>query len=230
MGPRKRNEPVGRSGSAIPARVRRTASETACTASVCPISRLPSSLSIRSSFWVSPSSSRPAGIPVQAPTTSAMSSEPTSSLTIVSLSLEASSASAASSSSRSRPGISPYSSLEAASKSPSRWARSAWPRSSSSRSFSSPTRLRPCFSFSQRALRPRSSSSLSARSRRSFSRRCLEAGSDSFLSASSSMRNRSTERWSSSISSGEESISIRSREAASSTRSMALSGRKREVM
>ena len=37
---------------------------------------------MRSSFSVSPSSSRPAGMPVQAPTTSAMSSGPTSSLTI----------------------------------------------------------------------------------------------------------------------------------------------------
>ena len=37
---------------------------------------------MRSSFCVSPSSSRPAGMPVQAWTTSAMSSGPTSSLSI----------------------------------------------------------------------------------------------------------------------------------------------------
>ena len=43
VGPRNRNEPVGRLGSATPARVRRTASETACTALRCPITRLPSS-------------------------------------------------------------------------------------------------------------------------------------------------------------------------------------------
>jgi hypothetical protein len=46
-------------------------------------------------------------------------------------------------------------------------------------------------------------------------------------SASSSIRIRSTARCSSSISTGLLSISIRSRDAASSTRSMALSGRKR---
>ena len=42
---------------------------------------------MRSSFAVSPSSSRPAGIPVQAPTTSATSSGPTSSRTIAERSL-----------------------------------------------------------------------------------------------------------------------------------------------
>ena len=39
VGPRNRNEPVGRSGSAIPARERRTASRPARTAVVWPISR-----------------------------------------------------------------------------------------------------------------------------------------------------------------------------------------------
>ena len=73
---------MGRSGSATPARARRTASDTACTARVWPITRLPSSSSIRSSLAVSPSSSRPAGMPVQEDTTSATSSGPTSSFTI----------------------------------------------------------------------------------------------------------------------------------------------------
>jgi len=82
VGPRNRNEPVGRSGSATPERDRRTASETARTASGWPTTRLPSPSSIRRSFWVSPSSSRPAGMPVQAWTTSAMSSGPTSSFSI----------------------------------------------------------------------------------------------------------------------------------------------------
>src|SRR5450759_1193098 len=84
VGPRNRNEPVGRSGSATPERARRTASDTARTASACPTRRLPSSSSIRSSLAVSPSSNRPAGMPVQAATTSATSSGPTSSLTIAS--------------------------------------------------------------------------------------------------------------------------------------------------
>ncbi len=82
VGPRNRNEPVGRSGSDTPARARRTASDTACTARAWPITRCPISVSIRSSLAVSPSSSRPAGIPVQEDTTSATSSGPTSSFTM----------------------------------------------------------------------------------------------------------------------------------------------------
>ena len=61
VGPRNRNEPVGRFGSEMPARERRTASLTAFTASCWPISRSPMTSSIRSSLAVSPSSSRPVG-------------------------------------------------------------------------------------------------------------------------------------------------------------------------
>ena len=84
VGPRKRNEPVGRFGSEMPARLRRTASLTARTAASWPISRAPMIDSMLSSFSVSPWSSRPAGMPVQALMTSAMSSAPTRSLTMVS--------------------------------------------------------------------------------------------------------------------------------------------------
>ena len=82
VGPRKRNDPVGRFSSAIPARARRTASDTARTASAWPTTREPSSSSMRSSLAVSPSSMRPAGMPVHADTTSATSSGPTSSLSM----------------------------------------------------------------------------------------------------------------------------------------------------
>ena len=58
---------------------------TARTASAWPTTRAPSASSIRSSLAVSPSSSRPAGMPVHAETTSAMSSGPTSSLSIAPL-------------------------------------------------------------------------------------------------------------------------------------------------
>ena len=54
VGPRNRNEPVGRLGSAMPARERRTASLTAVTASRWPISRAPMTDSISSSLAVSP--------------------------------------------------------------------------------------------------------------------------------------------------------------------------------
>ena len=60
--------------------------------------------------------------------------------------------------------------------------------------------------------------------------RSRDAGSDSFWSANSSIFSRSTCRRSRSISSGEDSISMRSREAASSMRSIALSGSWRPVM
>ena len=107
VGPRKRNDPVGRSGSATPARERRTASDTARTASVCPMRRAPMIASIDSSFSVSPCSRRPAGMPVHAEITSAMSSAPTRSLTIRSADAVADSACWAASSSASREGISP---------------------------------------------------------------------------------------------------------------------------
>ena len=52
----------------------------------------------------------------------------------------------------------------------------------------------------------------------------------SFVSARFSMSSDTMRRSTSSISAGTESICVRRREAASSTRSMALSGRKRSVM
>ena len=96
---------MGRSGSAMPARERRTASETAVTAARWPISRSPMTSSMRSSLAVSPSSSRPVGMPVHASTTSAISSGPTSSRTIGSVT--DSSATAACSSCFSSSGIRP---------------------------------------------------------------------------------------------------------------------------
>jgi len=73
---------VGRSGSATPARERRTASDTERTAARWPISRSPTTSSMRSSFSVSPWSSLPVGMPVHAETTSATSSGPTRSAII----------------------------------------------------------------------------------------------------------------------------------------------------
>src|SRR6266581_1512517 len=157
VGPRNRKEPVGRSGSEMPARDLRTASDTAWAARAWPTSRLPSSASIRSSLPVSPSSSRPAGMPVHEDTTSATSSGPTSSLTMGAASPAevaswALAAALASLSSASTALISPFSSRAHASRLPSRCARSTWTRRSSRRFFSSPTRFRPAFSRSQRHL------------------------------------------------------------------------------
>ena len=51
VGPRNRNEPIGRFGSDRPARLRRMALATAMTASSWPITRWCSSSSMRTSFW-----------------------------------------------------------------------------------------------------------------------------------------------------------------------------------
>src|SRR6185437_11628103 len=64
-GPAKMNDPPGRFGSFSPARVRRIACETACTACCCPMTRLCSSSSMRSRRAVSSSVSLNTGIPVQ---------------------------------------------------------------------------------------------------------------------------------------------------------------------
>jgi hypothetical protein len=80
VGPRNRNEPIGRRGSLSPARARRTASDTAMIASSWPTTRSWSRSSMWMSLAVSPSMSRLTGMPVQAPTISAISSAVTSSL------------------------------------------------------------------------------------------------------------------------------------------------------
>jgi hypothetical protein len=65
VGPRNMNEPIGRFGSCRPARARRTAVETASTASAWPTTRLARLSSMRSSFSFSPSSILSTGTPVQ---------------------------------------------------------------------------------------------------------------------------------------------------------------------
>ena len=80
VGPRKMKLPIGRLGSFRPERARITASATAVTASSWPMTRWCSSSSRCSSFCISPSSSLVTGMPVQRLTTSAMSSSSTSSL------------------------------------------------------------------------------------------------------------------------------------------------------
>ena len=79
VGPRNRNVPIGRSGSCSPARERRSALDTALTASSWPITRWCRRSSMCTSFSISPSSSRETGTPVHLETISAMSSASTSS-------------------------------------------------------------------------------------------------------------------------------------------------------
>ena len=82
VGPRNRNEPIGRLGSCRPARARRTALLTAATASSWPTTRECSFASICSSLSRSPSSIRSTGTPVQRETTWAMSLSVTASWTM----------------------------------------------------------------------------------------------------------------------------------------------------
>jgi hypothetical protein len=202
VGPRNRNEPVGRSGrrcrpaSAAPRRRR------ARTAAACwPMRRLPSHSSMCSSFSVSPSSSRPRGC---RSTRDHLGDVVGADLLLDHrLGLVARPRTAwASASCFSTAGISPYSSREACRESPSRCAFSAAPRSSSSLAFRSPTRLRPAFSLPAGLERRELLLGRSARSARSFASRSTEASSVSFESASSSIFSRSTWRLQLSISTG----------------------------
>jgi hypothetical protein len=69
VGPRNMNEPIGRLGSCKPARARRTAVDTARTASSWPTTRRRSASSMARSFSRSPCSIRSTGMPVQRDTT-----------------------------------------------------------------------------------------------------------------------------------------------------------------
>ncbi len=88
------------------------------------------------------------------------------------------------------------------------------------------TRSSAAFSCAQRAPSPSRASFASASSRSIGSRTSF----DSFFMAASSISSCRTRRSASSSSIGDESISMRRRDADSSTRSIALSGRKRSEM
>ncbi|MCY1361018.1 hypothetical protein D9M69_476690 [compost metagenome] len=227
VGPRKRNEPLGRFGSARPARERRTALDTATTASFWPMTRLCSSSSMRSSFSRSPSSIFATGMPVHLDTTSAISSSVTllrsscfSALpcwsTICRL--------------RSRSGMVWYWMRAMLSRSPLRRAASI---SCLACSIFCWICAEPCtsafsdFQISSRSAYSRSSLTISSSS---LARRFFAASSSSFFSASRSIFSWIRRRSRRSSSSGLESISMRMRLAASSIRSMALSGNWRSVM
>ena len=227
VGPRNRKEPFGRFGSDRPARERRMASDTTRTASSWPTTRCWSDSSMRSSFSRSPSSIFETGIPVHLETTSAISSSVT---LLRSSCISCVSAASAAASCFSSSGIRPYCSSDARVRSPARCAVSSSMRARSSSSF---IWLAPCtaafsdFQISSRSENSRSSESISSCR---ASRRFFDASSDSFLSASRSILSWIRRRSRRSIASGLESISMRMRLAASSTRSIALSGNWRSAM
>ncbi|MCY1442329.1 hypothetical protein D9M71_586940 [compost metagenome] len=200
---------------------------TAVTASLWPITRWCSSSSIFSSFSRSPSSILATGMPVHFDTTSAISSSVTllrsnwfSVLpcwsTICRL--------------RSRSGITPYCSSAMRFRSPLRRAASSSWRDCSIFCWIC---AEPCTSaFSEAQISSRSEYSRSSRSISSvsFSKRFFAASSSSFFSACDSTFSWIRRRSRRSSTSGLESISMRMRLAASSIRSMALSGSWRSVM
>ena len=98
LGPRNRNDPMGLPGSRRPTRPRRTARDTARTASSCPTTRSASRSSILRSLSLSASSILLTGMPVQSPSTPATSS----SVTTFEMSLTPSRATAASAASSRR--------------------------------------------------------------------------------------------------------------------------------
>ena len=156
-----------------------------------------------------------------------MSSAPTCSFNICVPCASVSSASRTLWSCDSSSGILPYSSSEALPRLPARLACSDSIRSASICSIKSPICVKLAFSFCHVALSAFAFSLSSASSATSFSRRCCDALSCSFSNACCSIWSWIIRRSTSSISSGTLSISIRRRDAASSTKSTALSGRKR---
>ncbi|MCY1362005.1 hypothetical protein D9M69_487030 [compost metagenome] len=227
VGPRNRKEPLGRFGSARPARERRTALATATTASCWPMTRLCRPSSMCSSFSRSPSIILATGMPVHLETTSAISSSVTllrsnwfSALpcwaTICRL--------------RSRSGITPYCSSAMRCRSPLRRAASMSWRACSIFCWICAEPCTSAFSDFQTSSRSAYSRSSRAMSSFSFSRRLRAASSSSFFSASCSTFSWIRRRSRRSRASGLESISMRMRLAASSMRSMALSGSWRSVM
>ena len=201
--------------------------DTARSASSWPTTRASRKLSILMSFSRSPSSIFVTGIPVHLETTSATSSSVTRWRTRVWLSC---SFDCACSSSRVSSGMRPYWSSDIRARSPARCAFSSSVLACSSSSFRCVAPCITAFSALQTSSRSEYSRSRSAMDDSSVSSRRLDASSDSLFSASRSIFNWMRRRSSRSSSSGLESISMRMREPASSTRSMALSGSWRSEM
>ena len=225
VGPRKIKEPIGRFGSCNPARERRTALATACKPSSCPITRLRRFSSIATSFCISPSSILETGTPVHFATTSAMSSSSTSSLRYTPSVCSSASRFCSTVSCFSSSGIVPYCSSAALFKSPA--CRACSSSSLACSSFSLPPRIFSISSFSDChfAFIPPDFSCKSAIRRSISSSRAFDFSSVSRLNACRSISNCKISRSSSSISCGKLSISMRILLAASSTKSIALSGK-----
>mmetsp|Transcript_29285 Transcript_29285/g.68997 ORF Transcript_29285/g.68997 Transcript_29285/m.68997 type:complete len:275 (-) Transcript_29285:42-866(-) len=243
VGPRKRKEASGRLGSARPALERMMASATASTAVAWPLTRDARRAGSSSSFSASARSMRSEGMPVHCESTAATSlaatrersrGGPSSAPPLPSLAawLSASASASACSSSALSEGSLPY--LSSAARSSS-YSFSACSTSMLTRSISSLmllSRVSLPFSASQRRFRSacRASSVAASPSSLASCARARGSSSASVCSEICSICTCSSRRDTSSSSCGREVASILSLAAASSMRSMALSGRKRSVM
>ena len=225
VGPKNRKEPIGFVGSLIPALERIMASVTFSTASSCPTTRLWRTSSRCKVLLRSLSVSFATGIPVHLDTIRAISSSVTLSCTRLRSSFLTFSSSA--SSSFCNWGSLPYCSSAALFRSYFCCASWIWrfTASISSRRLDNLSTL--AFSFCHWALPAANLSWSSASSFCKSSRRSLLSLSVSFLRAASSISICMILRDSSSSSAGILSSSVLIMAHASSTRSMALSGRKR---
>ena len=231
VGPRKTNEPMGRLGSDSPVRLRRMALATAATASSCPTTDSWRCSSRRTSLWTSPSISLTTGIPVHRLTTSATSSSPTSSLSIAPSDLELGQGLVVLGQLGVELGQGAVAELGGALQVATALGSLGFPAGVLDGLLGATDGVD--LVTSRAASGPRSacsSSSTSASCCSTASRRSTEPRSLSLARALCSISSWRRRRSSSSISSGIESISMRRREAASSIRSIALSGRKRAVM
>mmetsp|Transcript_1435 Transcript_1435/g.3465 ORF Transcript_1435/g.3465 Transcript_1435/m.3465 type:complete len:267 (-) Transcript_1435:1518-2318(-) len=235
VGPRNMKDAIGLLGSDKPARLLWMESDTAITASFCPITRLCSSSGRYSSFSRSPSTSLDTGMPVHLEMISAMSASVTSSFSSLeppSARAFCASASSAALSCLFSSNEVPYFSSAARFRSYSRSAAAISKFTRSISSFRSWTRLISRFSachFSVISVWSFFSCDSSRSSSDSLDLAALSLGAALFRDRRS-ISNCSTFLSTSSSTSGLLVISILSLAAASSTRSMALSGRNLSAM
>ena len=227
VGPRKRNEPIGRLSSESPARERRIALAMAEIARSCPMTRSPIVDSSFDNFVPSSSINRSTGIPVHRATTAAISSGVTSSRSMRSLLGMRANSSRAAANFFSYSGISPYLIRLAVARSASRSAMSSLLRSASMVSAAEWTVARMSFSCSQRAWRAVASVEIASMVRRISSLRTRALSDLSFFRAACSISSWSLRFCNRSSEIGILSSCIFSALVASSSRSTALSGKNR---
>ena len=225
VGPKNIKLPMGRFGSWSPALARLIEFETNRTASTCPITCRCKTSSISSNLCFSDCSILSTGIPVQRDTTRDISSSPTSSFNSFSVWSVFSKDSSSFCNSSSRRGKVPYFNSAAFSSCPSLSAPSLSSVALCIFSFNALFSSIIFFSYFHCSFKTEYFSLISRISISNASNLLTDSLSFSFLKASRSISNWVIFLWYLSISAGIESICIFKNEAASSIKSIALSGR-----